>query len=105
MAGIPSQETLAQNHERPQCVTSCPDRLDDVAGWWNSIAAMRRLSRALVVISIGNVLVGVTTWPRTLALAVPAFVLATGPVLCGLFTGFLLDPLRELARLGRAVVS
>ena len=77
-----------------------PDRLCGVARWWDSIAAMRRLSRTLIAIAVICLLVGVGSWPITRAIAIPALVLATGAVLGALFTWFRLDDLRELDRLG-----
>jgi hypothetical protein len=72
-----------------------------VARWWDSIAAMRRLSRTLIAIAVTGFLVGVGSWPIAPAVAIPALVLATGAVLGALFTWFRLDHLRELERLGR----
>jgi hypothetical protein len=72
-----------------------------VARWWDSIAAMRRLSRSLMVIAIIGFLVGIASWPLTRAVAIPALVLATGAVLGALFTWFRLDDLRESDRPGR----
>ena len=72
-----------------------------VARWWDSITAMRRLSRSLTTIAAAGVLIGIGSWPITQAVAVPALVLATGAVLGALFTWFRLDHLRELDRLGR----
>jgi uncharacterized integral membrane protein len=60
---------------------------------------MRRLSLGLIVIVAGGFLVGVASWP--LAIAIPAFIIATGAVLGALFTWFRLDELRELDRRGR----
>jgi O-antigen/teichoic acid export membrane protein len=79
-------------------VPSRPGRLSDVARWWQSIAAMRRLSLVLIVIAAGGFLVGVVSWP--LAIAIPALILATAAVLGALFTWFRLDELRELDRRG-----
>jgi hypothetical protein len=72
-----------------------------MARWWDSIAAMRRLSRTLAAIAVIGFLVGVGSWPITRAIAIPTLILATGAVLGALFTWFRLDHLRELDRLGR----
>jgi hypothetical protein len=72
-----------------------------VARWWDSIATMRRLSRTLAAVAVIGLLVGVGAWSVTLAITIPALVVATGAVLGALFTWFRLDHLRELERLGR----
>jgi hypothetical protein len=72
-----------------------------MTSWWDSISAMRRISHGMVIAAIVFLLLGVTSWPITRVVAIPAFVLGTASVLCGLFAWFRLDDLRELNRLGQ----
>ena len=82
-------------------MNSHPHGLCGVGRWWDSIAAMRRLSRALTGTAVVGFLLGAGSWPITRGIAILALVIATGAVLGALFTWFRLDHLRELDRLGR----
>jgi hypothetical protein len=72
-----------------------------VTSWWDSIAAMRHLSRSLASMAVMGFLVGIGSWPIAPAVAIVALVVATFAVLGALFSWFRLDHLRELERFGR----
>jgi hypothetical protein len=72
-----------------------------MASWWDSISTMRRVVDATIIAAILFFLLGITTWPITRAIGIPAFVLGTASILCVLFAWFRLDHLRELDRLHR----
>ena len=75
-----------------------------MADWWNSVAAMHRLTRKFAVAATTLLMLGLTMWIVTGSLSVIAIgeiVLGTAAVACALFAWFRLEHLRELDRLGR----
>jgi hypothetical protein len=73
-----------------------------MASWWDSIRAMRRISRGTGIAALVFALLGITTWPVARSIAIAALVLATAAICCALFAWFRLDHLRDLAARGES---
>jgi hypothetical protein len=71
-------------------------------GWvesWDSIAGMRRFTWVLTLMAFACAIIGLSSWPVTLVVAIPAVILGTTAVLCAAFAWFRLEHLRDLDRL------
>jgi hypothetical protein len=70
-------------------------------GWvesWDSIAGMRRFTRVLTLVAFACAIIGLSSWPVTLLVAIPAAILGITTALCAAFAWFRLEHLRDLEK-------
>ena len=59
---------------------------------------MRRVTRVLTLIAFACAIIGLSSWPVTLLVAIPAAILGATAALCAAFAWFRLEHLRDLER-------